>query len=127
MSIPFEDLFPCARGKFGFNKKIRRNLLIVYVYYQPKAVISLPRYTDTQIHKRRFFFCAKVIYLCNHLLCICFAKKVISLDRYTDTHCKMTIFYWDVGSYTSPGAPSICPCCHGCFFLQGTSPSGSGH
>ncbi len=33
----------------------------------------------------------------------------------------------DVGSYTSPGAPSICPCCHGFIFLRGTSLSGSGH
>ena len=32
-----------------------------------------------------------------------------------------------VRSYTSPRAPSICPHCHGFFFLQGTSPSGSGH
>ncbi len=60
---------------------------------QPKAVFSLPRYTDTQIHKRRFFFYAKVSYLCNRLLCICFVKKVISLPRHTDTHYKMTIFY----------------------------------
>jgi hypothetical protein len=54
----------------------------------PKAVISLPQYTNTQIHKRWFFFCAKVFFLFNRLLCICVAKKVICLDRYTDTHTK---------------------------------------
>jgi hypothetical protein len=26
--------------------------------------------------------------------------------------------YWDVGSYTSPGAPSICPRSHGFFFAR---------
>ncbi len=36
-SIPSEYLFPCARRKFRFNKKIRKNLLIVYVYYQPNS------------------------------------------------------------------------------------------
>jgi hypothetical protein len=41
------------------------------------------RYANTQ---KTVFFCAKVIYLRNRLLCICFAKKVISLDRYMDTH-----------------------------------------
>jgi hypothetical protein len=35
-SIPSEYLFLCARRKFGLNKKIRRNILIVYVYYQPR-------------------------------------------------------------------------------------------
>ncbi len=35
LSIPSENLFLCARRKFGFNKKIHRNLLFVYVYYQP--------------------------------------------------------------------------------------------
>jgi hypothetical protein len=35
LSISSEYLFLCARRKFGFNKKIGRNLLIVYVYYQP--------------------------------------------------------------------------------------------
>jgi hypothetical protein len=35
LSIPSEYLFLCARRKFGFNKKIRRNVLIVYAYYQP--------------------------------------------------------------------------------------------
>jgi hypothetical protein len=34
---PLQNLFLCARQKFGFNKKIRRNLLIVYVYYQPNS------------------------------------------------------------------------------------------
>ncbi len=29
----------------------------------------------TQIHKRQFFFCAKVFFLRNHLLCICVAQK----------------------------------------------------
>jgi hypothetical protein len=32
------------------------------------------------------FLLCKGFYLCNRLLCICFAKKVISLDQYTDTH-----------------------------------------
>jgi hypothetical protein len=36
-SIPSEYLFLCARRKFGFNKKIWRNLLIFYVYYQPNS------------------------------------------------------------------------------------------
>jgi hypothetical protein len=36
-SIPSEYLFLCARRKFGFNEKICRNLLIVYVYYQPNS------------------------------------------------------------------------------------------
>ncbi len=36
-SIPSEYLFLCARGKFGFSKKIHRNLLIVYVYCQPNS------------------------------------------------------------------------------------------
>jgi hypothetical protein len=36
-SIPSEYLFLCARREFGFNKKIRRNLLIVYVYCQPNS------------------------------------------------------------------------------------------
>jgi hypothetical protein len=34
LSVPSEYLLLCARRKFGFNKKIRRNVLIVYVYYQ---------------------------------------------------------------------------------------------
>ncbi len=37
LSIPSKYLFLCARRKFGFNKKIRRNLLTVYVYYQPNS------------------------------------------------------------------------------------------
>ncbi len=37
LSIPSEYLFLCVRRKFGFNKKIHRNLLIVYVYYQPNS------------------------------------------------------------------------------------------
>ncbi len=37
MSTPFEYLFQCARRKFRSNKKIRRKLLIVYVYYQPNS------------------------------------------------------------------------------------------
>ncbi len=37
MSVPSKYLFLCARRKFGFNKKIRRTLLIVYVYYQPNS------------------------------------------------------------------------------------------
>jgi hypothetical protein len=32
-----EYLFLCARRKFGFNKKIGRSSLIVYVYYQPNS------------------------------------------------------------------------------------------
>ncbi len=36
-SVPSEYLFPCARRKFGFNKKICRNLIFVYVYYQPNS------------------------------------------------------------------------------------------
>ncbi len=32
-SIPSEYLFLCARRKFGFNMKIRRYLLIVFMYY----------------------------------------------------------------------------------------------
>ncbi len=37
LSIPSEYLFLCKRRKFGFNKKIRRKSLIVYVYYQPNS------------------------------------------------------------------------------------------
>ncbi len=36
-SVPSEYLFLCARRKFVFNEKTRRNLLIVYVYYQPNS------------------------------------------------------------------------------------------
>jgi hypothetical protein len=36
-SISSKYLFLCARRKFWFNKKNRRNLLIVYVYYQPNS------------------------------------------------------------------------------------------
>jgi hypothetical protein len=36
-SIASKYLFLCARRKFGLNKKIRRILLIVYVYYQPNS------------------------------------------------------------------------------------------
>ncbi len=57
-----------------------------------KAVISLPQYTDTQIHKRWSDialqrFSPKMMHLC-----FCFAKKVISFPWYTDTHYKMTNF-----------------------------------
>jgi hypothetical protein len=31
------NTYSCVRRKFGFNKKIRRNLLIVYVYNQPNS------------------------------------------------------------------------------------------
>jgi hypothetical protein len=34
---PTKSPFLCARRKIGFNKKICRNLLIVYVYYQPNS------------------------------------------------------------------------------------------
>ncbi len=37
LSVPPEYLFQSTRRKFGFNKKICRNLLIVYVYYQPNG------------------------------------------------------------------------------------------
>jgi hypothetical protein len=37
LSIPSEYLFLCMRRKFGFNQKIRRKSLIVYVYYQPNS------------------------------------------------------------------------------------------
>jgi hypothetical protein len=36
-SIPSKYLFLFARRKFGFNKKISRKLLIVYVYYQQNS------------------------------------------------------------------------------------------
>jgi hypothetical protein len=36
-SIPSKYLFLCARRKFRFNKKIRRKLLIVYMYYEQKS------------------------------------------------------------------------------------------
>ncbi len=36
-SIPSEYLFLYAGRKFGFNKKISRNVLIFYVYYQPNS------------------------------------------------------------------------------------------
>jgi hypothetical protein len=36
-SIPSENLFLCTRRKFGFNKKTRTKLLIVYVYFQPNS------------------------------------------------------------------------------------------
>jgi hypothetical protein len=39
-SVPSKYLFLCARRKFGFNKKIGRSLLIVYVYYQPNWCIT---------------------------------------------------------------------------------------
>jgi hypothetical protein len=34
LSIPSKYLFLCARKKIRFNKKIRRKLLIVYMYYE---------------------------------------------------------------------------------------------
>ncbi len=36
-SIPSEYLFLCARRKFVFNKKTRRKLLIVHLYFQPNS------------------------------------------------------------------------------------------
>jgi hypothetical protein len=36
-SVPSKYLFLCARRKFGFNKKICRKLLIVYMYYQQNS------------------------------------------------------------------------------------------
>jgi hypothetical protein len=36
-SVPSKYLFLCARRKFGFNMKIHRKLLIVYVHYQPNS------------------------------------------------------------------------------------------
>ncbi len=37
LSVPSKYLFLCARKKFGFNKKIRRKLLIVYMCYQQNS------------------------------------------------------------------------------------------
>ncbi len=37
LSVPSKYLFLCARRKFGFNKKICRKLLIVYMYYQQNS------------------------------------------------------------------------------------------
>jgi hypothetical protein len=42
LSIPPKYLFLCMRRKFGFNKKIRRKSLIVYVYYHTKFLHYLP-------------------------------------------------------------------------------------
>ncbi len=36
-------------------------------------------YTDKQIRKRGFFFCAKLFHLCNRLLCICLVQKQVLL------------------------------------------------
>jgi hypothetical protein len=33
-------------------------------------------------------------------------------------NCLRKYFFWDVGSYTSRGAPSICPRSHGFFFAR---------
>jgi hypothetical protein len=40
------DVFFCTRRKFGFNKKIRTKLLIVYVYFQPN---SCNTHTDCEL------------------------------------------------------------------------------
>jgi hypothetical protein len=70
------------------GKKLTTFKITTKIFTAAKAVISLPQYTNTQIQKRLFFFCAKVFFLRNRLLCICVAKKVICLDRYTDKHTK---------------------------------------
>jgi hypothetical protein len=36
-SVPSKYLFSCARRIFGFNKKTRRKLLILYMYYQQNS------------------------------------------------------------------------------------------
>jgi hypothetical protein len=40
-SVPSKYLFLRARRKFGFNKKIRRKLFIVYMNYQPNSCTSI--------------------------------------------------------------------------------------
>ena len=81
--------YPLERGGTNYKKKF----VGCEFTHLHEAVISLPQHTSTQINKSQFFFCTKVFYLRNRLLCICYAKKVISLDRYMDTHTKWPIFY----------------------------------
>ncbi len=74
-------------------------LLCIHVFIfkskksQPKALISLPQYADTQICIRLSDIELQRLYPKMTHLCINFVKKVIFLPRYTDTHYKMTIFY----------------------------------
>ncbi len=51
-----------------------------------EAMISLTRYTDTQIHKRRSDIALQRFYPKMTHLCIHFVKKVFLLPRYPDTH-----------------------------------------
>jgi hypothetical protein len=50
LSIPSEYIFLCARRKFGFNKKIRRNLLIPPAGYLGKYTANND-YTEEEVRR----------------------------------------------------------------------------
>jgi hypothetical protein len=80
-----------------YPAKYKNSKIKCYVYCKicntGKAVISLPRYANTQIRKIWSDIALRRSYLKMTHLCICFVKKVFLLPQYADTHYKMTIFY----------------------------------